>query len=65
MRYRILLILALLISLSACEINRLRQAEELHNNRRYASAIQELDRFILTAQNGALITRAELLRSSS
>lgn len=65
MRYRILLILALLISLSACEINRLRQAEELHNNRRYASAIQELDRFIRTAQNGALITRAELLRSSS
>lgn len=56
------LLLALAL-LGACSGNRLRQAELLFNSKRYAGAIQELDRAIRLEQNGAVITRAELLRS--
>jgi tetratricopeptide (TPR) repeat protein len=48
-----------------CEINRLRSAEEHYGQKRYAAAIQESDEFIPKANNGALRTRAELVRSNS
>ncbi len=54
--------LIVLIALSACDINRFNSAEDHYNNRRYAAAIQELDSYIQTGQNGALITRSEILR---
>ncbi|MDD3464126.1 MAG: hypothetical protein PHH07_01430 [Candidatus Cloacimonetes bacterium] len=52
----------LLVFASACEINKYNSAEDHYNNRRYAAAIQELDNYIKTGQNGALITRGEILR---
>jgi tetratricopeptide (TPR) repeat protein len=63
-RYRFFLITCLLL-LSACEINRLRSAEDLYNKKRYAAAIQELDNLIKSANNGAIATRAEITRSNS
>lgn len=54
-----------LVMLAGCEINRLRSAEEHYTQKRYAAAIQELDSFINTANNGALVTRAEQVRSNS
>jgi tetratricopeptide (TPR) repeat protein len=54
-----------LLLLSACEINRLRSAEDLYNKKRYAAAIQELDNLIKSANNGAIATRAEITRSNS
>lgn len=66
MKYRHLIIVALtLLLLSACEINRLKSAEDLYNNQRYAAAINELDDLIRSANNRAIATRSELLRSSS
>ncbi|MCB5285960.1 MAG: hypothetical protein LHW45_10290 [Candidatus Cloacimonetes bacterium] len=61
-RWPVLLTLLLLLFTSACEINRYNSAEDHYNNRRYAAAIQELDDYIKTGQNGALITRSEILR---
>jgi tetratricopeptide (TPR) repeat protein len=58
------MLLALLL-LGGCEINRLKSAEGLYNDKRYAAAITELDDFVVSAKNRALATRAELLRSSS
>ena len=55
----------LMLMISACEINRLNSAEDHYQNGRYAAAILEIDNLIDTAQNGAIITRAELIRSSS
>ncbi len=63
-RYRSLLILGVLF-LGACEMNRLRSAEDLYNNNRYAAAIQELDDLVDSANNGAIVTRAEITRSNS
>ena len=63
-RYRFFLITCLLL-LSACEISRLRSAEDLYNKKRYAAAIQELDNLIKSANNGAIATRAEITRSNS
>ena len=57
------LLLAALLLLGACEINRYNSAEDHYNNQRYAAAIQELDSYIQTGNNGALVTRSELLRS--
>jgi Tfp pilus assembly protein PilF len=57
------LILILLLGLSACEINKLNSAQDHFNNRRYAAAIQELDIYINTGENGALIARSEILRA--
>lgn len=57
--------LILIMMLSGCEINRLRSAEELYRSQRYAGAIEELDTLIRIAQNGAIATRAELIRSNS
>lgn len=37
----------------------------LYNQRRYAAAIEQLDEYIVSSKNGALVTRAELLRSAS
>jgi len=65
MRYRALGLILLLFALSACEINRLRSAEEHYSQKRYAAAIQEADLFIPQGKNGALTTRAELVRSNS
>ncbi|PKN78669.1 MAG: hypothetical protein CVU48_07680 [Candidatus Cloacimonetes bacterium HGW-Cloacimonetes-1] len=59
-----LLIATLLLS-SGCEINRLKNAEELFNSGRYAGSIEEFDHFIRLTNNGALKTRAELMRSQS
>lgn len=63
-RYCILIVPLILLHLSACEINRLRSAEDLYNSGRYAGAIDELDNLISIAQNGAIATRAELTRSN-
>jgi len=63
-RYRIILLLLLLIVLSGCEINRLRSAEDLYNKNLYAAAIEELDDLILSAENRAIATRAEIVRSN-
>jgi tetratricopeptide (TPR) repeat protein len=57
--------LIFIMMLSGCEINRLRSAEELYRSQRYAGAIEELDTLIRIAQNGAIATRAELIRSNS
>ena len=53
------------ILLGGCEINRLRRAEELYEEKNYAGAIEELDDLIEVGKNGALVTRAELTRSNS
>jgi len=63
-RYRIILLLLLLIVLSGCEINRLRSAEDLYNKNLYAAAIEELDDLVLSAENRAIATRAEIVRSN-
>ena len=54
----------MLIVLSGCEINRLRSAEDLYNKNLYAAAIEELDDLILSAENRAIATRAEIVRSN-
>lgn len=63
--HRILLLsLALWLLLSGCEINRLNNAQEMYESGLYAGAIQALDDLIATGQNGAIVTRAELIRSN-
>ncbi|HQP84512.1 MAG TPA: hypothetical protein PK058_05515, partial [Candidatus Syntrophosphaera thermopropionivorans] len=63
-KYIIFILLSLvLLVISACEINQLNSAEDHYKNKRYAAAIQELDNYIQTGKNGALITRGEILRS--
>jgi tetratricopeptide (TPR) repeat protein len=47
-----------------CEINRLRSAEDLYNKGSYAGAIGELDELIRVGKNGAIVTRAELVRGN-
>ena len=66
MKYKHIILILLSLSLliiSACEINQLSSAEDHFKNQRYAAAIQELDNYIQTGKNGALITRGEILRS--
>ncbi|HPV00625.1 MAG TPA: hypothetical protein PLR23_06610, partial [Candidatus Cloacimonas acidaminovorans] len=63
-RYRIILLLLIVIILSGCEINRLRSAEELYQKNLYAAAIVELDDLIANAENRAIATRAEIVRSN-
>ncbi|GAB1468008.1 hypothetical protein MASR2M64_07050 [Candidatus Cloacimonadota bacterium] len=60
-----LAVLLLLLLVGGCEINRLKSAEELYTGKRYAAAIVELDDLINSGNNGAIVTRAELLRSES
>lgn len=57
------LLLWLMLS-SGCEINRLNSARQLYEGQRYAGAIQELDHLIKAGKNGAIVTRAELLRGN-
>jgi len=64
-RWQFTLLLLILLSLGACEINRLKNAEELYEKKRFAATIQEVDEYLPISRNGALATRAELLRSSS
>lgn len=59
------LVLVALTFLASCEINKLNSAQDHFDNQRYASAIQEIDSYVRNGKNGALITRAELLRSAS
>lgn len=62
----ILLLVALsFIIVSGCEQNRFQKAELLFNQKRYASAIEYMDNYIKTGNNGAMVTRAELIRSES
>ena len=63
-RYKIILLLLIVIILSGCEINRLRSAEELYQKNLYAAAIVELDDLIANAENRAIATRAEIVRSN-
>lgn len=60
-----LTIACILFAISGCEINRLKSAEELYSAKRFAAAIVELDDLIDSGNNGAIVTRAELLRSNS
>lgn len=64
-RSELSLLICLLVILGGCEINRLKSAEDLYSNKRYAASIQELDDLILSANNGAIATRAEITRSNS
>lgn len=59
------LLVAALMLLAGCEYNKIKDAEKLFSARRYAAAIEQLDYFIRTGENGAFITRAELIRSAS
>jgi len=52
-----------LMLLSGCELNRLKAAEELYNEKRYIIALQQLDDIVTKTGNGAVKTQAELLRS--
>lgn len=63
-RFCVFLSLILLFLLSGCEINRLRSAEDLYNKGSYAGAIGELDELIRVGKNGAIVTRAELVRGN-
>ncbi len=63
--YGLISVLLMLLSLSACETNRFRRTEELYQKGRYAATIQEVDGFLKIAENGALATRAEMLRADS
>lgn len=60
-----LLLMLLILSLGGCEMGRLKNAESQYREKRYAAAIEELDELITSAENGAIATRAELLRSAS
>ena len=60
----ILLVLIIVLLLTACEQNRYIKAEVLYNQHRYAAAIELLDYYIKTGDNGALVTRAELVRAN-
>ncbi len=51
--------------LSGCGQNKLQSARDYYDNGRYAAAILELDKLIEREPNGAIVTRAELIRSSS
>lgn len=57
--------LLLLFALFACEANKLRQAEDLYHANSYVGAIDAGDHLIRTARNGAIATRAAILRSQS
>ncbi|MDZ4181524.1 MAG: hypothetical protein U1B83_01510 [Candidatus Cloacimonadaceae bacterium] len=46
-------------------MNRLNSASEHYANKRYAAAVQELDEYIRKGNNGALVTRAQMMRSQS
>ncbi|NCB34248.1 MAG: hypothetical protein EOM64_10320, partial [Erysipelotrichia bacterium] len=61
----LMLMIATLFLSSGCEANRLKNAETLYSNGRYAGSIEEFDHFIRVTNNGALKTRAELMRSQS
>lgn len=61
---RLCLFCLILLSFSACEINRLNRAEDLYNAENYTLAIKELDDLIRVAKNGAYRTRAELIRGN-
>jgi len=63
-RYLLLLILPVII-FSGCELGRLKSAESLYKEKRYAAAIEAFDDLVKSADNGAIATRAELLRSAS
>lgn len=63
-RHLILPILLVLL-VSGCELGRLRSAESLYKEKRYAAAIEAFDDLVRSADNGAIATRAELLRSAS
>jgi len=61
----LLLCLSLWLVLSSgCEINRLKSAQKLYDEGRYAGSIQELDDLVRIGKNGAIVTRAELLRGN-
>jgi len=62
---RLSILLSLLMLMTACEINRLSSATEHYDSGRYAAAILEADKLVEVGQNGAIITRAEMIRSSS
>ncbi|MBW6513547.1 MAG: hypothetical protein K0B87_02195 [Candidatus Syntrophosphaera sp.] len=64
-RIKLVLILIVALAQGACEINKLRSAEDHYRNKRYAAAIEELDAYIRTGRNGALVTRSEMLRAQS
>ena len=61
----LLLGLALWLVLSSgCEMNRLKSAQKLYDAGLYAGSIQELDDLVRIGKNGAIVTRAELLRGN-
>ncbi len=62
-RIPLICLLAFILALGACEINKLRSAEDHYENKRYAAAIEELDNYIEKGANGALITRSKILRA--
>ena len=61
----VVMMVVLMLGFTGCETNRLKNAEDLYSKGRYAGSIEEFDRFIRLTNNGALKTRAELMRSQS
>ncbi len=59
------LVSLVIVFTTACEINKFRHGEEMYRARSFAAAIEEFDAYIKKSENGAIRTRAELLRSSS
>lgn len=62
-RYLLWLAPLILLGLAACEISKLNSAQDHFENRRFAAAIEELDAYVGSGRNGALITRSEMLRA--
>ncbi|HHV36676.1 MAG TPA: hypothetical protein GXX77_02435 [Candidatus Cloacimonetes bacterium] len=64
----VLIIAAFLLAvmlISGCEMNKLNNAEALYRQKSYVGAIEAADQLIRTANNGAIATRAEILRGDS
>lgn len=53
------------LMLSGCEMNRLKSAEKLYEKENYLRSIEAADFLINNGVNGAVVTRAELLRAEN
>lgn len=55
----------ILLGIGACQLNTLSRPEQMIKERRYVAAIEDLDNIIQKDNNGANVTRAQLLRSEA
>lgn len=61
----VILILFVGLLFTGCEMNKLNNAEALYRQKSYVGTIEATDQLIRTAKNGAIATRAEILRGDS